>query len=949
MCSTDGYRRRARSCAAAAVLALCGVCAGSAEEPTASLHERIDRLVAARQLNEPAVVDDLGFLRRVTLDLAGRVPTVREAREFLADPSPVKRAAVVDRLLAGDEYPRQWARTLDIMFMERRGGTHVKTAELREWFRQALLKDKPLNELCRELLEADGTPGPNRPAAAFYLERAAEPNLMAREVGRMFLGMDLQCAQCHDHPLISSYHQSDYFGLFAFVSRTSVFQPDKKKPALLADSATALAQFKSVFTERESLTQPRLPHEAETADPFFEPGDEYVVAPAKNVRPQPRYSRRMKLAELIGSGKNELFRRNMANRIWAAMLGRGIVHPVDLHHSENPPSNPPLLELLSTELARNDFRLRSFLREIALSRTYQVAYVPLRAARGTDLLAERSKLVSEREQSRSLAEPDSDRFDTAIEAVDAAFAKASPARTAWEKSQKSARDLAAKLAAATAALKAGQAALEAKKSVHDALHQAEVAARSAAGLLQDSELSAIADTLKNRVDSAAADVSRRQAEVRKLTASQAAADKSFQPARNAALGDAEKLKPLLGQLQKARAALITARRDMYVHDMTVDWQTLRLEDLDETIAATDRARRIRQLESRLPSDRELLTKSRTQLAALTAETAAARATLAGVREAMLTAESRRSALADALESLTESEAQLAEAMVQLRHANVGADPTLSGMASVAASLQKQSAEVTRQLTPLQQQVTNAAQQLADAEAAVMALEQRQEVASTAATTKEKSVAEAERELQGLVAADKQHADVLEQQAVRRMELPVLQALSPEQFCWSALYATGQVDRMVAAARARLDKEKPLTATDLADPQKVAQRQQEAEAAAMKSLDAVVGRFVRLFAAQPGQPQDDFFATVDQALYAANGGEVLSWLNPSSGNLADRLIRTETPEAFAEEAYLAILTRRPEPEEIRDVAAYLADEPNKDRATRDITWALLTSVEFRFQQ
>jgi hypothetical protein len=185
--------------------------------------------------------------------------------------------------------------------------------------------------------------------------------------------MDLQCCQCHDHPLIDDYRQEDYYGLYAFVLRTSLFTDPKSKQVLLAEKAEGEASFKSVFdgSGRERVV-PRLPKGAAVwEEPTFPAGEEYVQKPDKTTRGVPKYSRRAELARrLPASG---VFARNLANRLWALFMGRGLVHPVDHHSASNPPTHPALLTLLAEELAQRGYALKPFVRELVLTRTYQRA------------------------------------------------------------------------------------------------------------------------------------------------------------------------------------------------------------------------------------------------------------------------------------------------------------------------------------------------------------------------------------------------------------------------------------------------------------------------------------------------------------------------------------------------------------------------------------------------
>jgi hypothetical protein len=336
------------------------------------LHQRIDQEIAAGFAGPFApVADDGGFVRRIYLDLTGRVPTAGQARAFLDGPSSEKRRTLIDRLLASPHFARRMQQVFDVMLMERRPDVHVPEVAWREYLRKSFLNGKPYNKLAAEILASDGADPALRPAAKFYLDRGCEANLVTRDVGRVFFGMDLQCAQCHDHPLVGSYYQSDYYGLYAFLNRSFVFT-DQAKTAYLAEKADGEVTFVSVFVsgDQPHPSGPHLPGQPPIAEPQFEAAA-YLVPPADGVRPVPRFSRRKALAREATSGQNADFNRNIANRLWAVMLGRGLVHPVDFLHADNPPSHPALLDLLAAEFAAMKFDVRGLLREIALSQTYQ--------------------------------------------------------------------------------------------------------------------------------------------------------------------------------------------------------------------------------------------------------------------------------------------------------------------------------------------------------------------------------------------------------------------------------------------------------------------------------------------------------------------------------------------------------------------------------------------------
>jgi Protein of unknown function (DUF1549)/Protein of unknown function (DUF1553) len=348
--------------------------AARAEEP---LHQRIDALIAAGhpdyERHAAPIATDAEFLRRVFLDLNGTIPTADEVRNFLDDCSPDKRADLIDHLLGLPAYARRLAQHFDAVLMERRGGAKVPQAAWEEFLRTAFAQNRPYDQLVRDVLSADGADPKNRGPAKFYLDRNFEPTLVARDVGRLFLGRNLQCAQCHDHPIVDDYKQEQFYGLFAFLNRSYLFPSAEVATAVVAEKAEGEVTFVSVFDKAKAQhsTGPRLPGAAPVEEPKVEKGKEYKVAPAANVRPVPAVSRRELLAKAITDPKNRAFARTAVNRLWAMMLGRGLVQPLDLDHSDNPPSHPELLDLLTDQFAEHHFDVKWLLRELALTKTYQ--------------------------------------------------------------------------------------------------------------------------------------------------------------------------------------------------------------------------------------------------------------------------------------------------------------------------------------------------------------------------------------------------------------------------------------------------------------------------------------------------------------------------------------------------------------------------------------------------
>ncbi|MFM7097552.1 MAG: DUF1549 domain-containing protein [Gemmataceae bacterium] len=341
------------------------------------LSQKIDaeiaKAVADYDKKAAPLCSDLEFIRRVTLDLTGTIPTAEQARAFMKNTSPDKRAELVDALLKSPAHAWYFAMVLDVTWMERRADKHVPAANWKQYLRDSLLANKPYDVLVKEILSADGVDAKMRPAAKFYLEREGEPHLITRDISRLFLGANWQCAQCHDHPRIEDYKQDMYYGLFAFFNRSYMFTDAKTKQSVFAEKGEGDASFQSVFDTAKvtKSTGPKLFMRAAIVEPKLEKGKEYEVAPTKEVRGIPKFSRRAQLSNELARGDFAPFSRNGANRLWAHMMGRGIVHPLDMAHGDNPASHPALLELLGDEFVKSKFNHREILAQIARSKVYQ--------------------------------------------------------------------------------------------------------------------------------------------------------------------------------------------------------------------------------------------------------------------------------------------------------------------------------------------------------------------------------------------------------------------------------------------------------------------------------------------------------------------------------------------------------------------------------------------------
>jgi hypothetical protein len=338
------------------------------------LHELIDQLIAAGVSNleerSSPLSSDAEFLRRVYLDLTGRTPTSQQARKFLGSTAPDKRTKLIDRLLVSPEHVRHMQYVFDVMLMGRRPEKHITLQRWNGYLYEAFRENKTWIQLTREILTSDGAAEASRPAARFLLDRELNAEEAARDIAQIFLGRDLECVECHKHPEVGEYRQRHLFGILAFLNRSYLFEDSESKLTSLGERATGVVKFTSVWTNREGTTSPRVLDLPAIDDPSLEENP-YHTEPGTKTRGIPKYSRRLQLASAIVSPDNRAYQLNIANRLWAMLIGRGLVEPVDMFHAANPPSHPELLELMADDLLEHGYDMRRMIREIMLSKAYQ--------------------------------------------------------------------------------------------------------------------------------------------------------------------------------------------------------------------------------------------------------------------------------------------------------------------------------------------------------------------------------------------------------------------------------------------------------------------------------------------------------------------------------------------------------------------------------------------------
>lgn len=289
--------------------------------------------------------DDATFLRRVYLDTIGTLPTAEESRQFLIELNPNKRLLLIDTLLDRREYADYWAmKWADLLRVDRDALTAPGAVAMSRWLRRQFAENRPYDQFARDIVTAEG--GVTREGAAGFFRVLDKPEVMSRSISQLFLGVRIECAQCHHHPS-DRWSQDDYIGLSGFftgVSRRAGAGGD----AILAKGGA-------------DLNHPRtgLPIPARVL------GQPAAAFP-------PDGDRRRVLAEWMTTTDNPYFARAIANRLWSHYFGRGLIEPVDDLRTTNPDTNEPLLNSLAVHLKESKYDLKAFTRTLLRSRAYQL-------------------------------------------------------------------------------------------------------------------------------------------------------------------------------------------------------------------------------------------------------------------------------------------------------------------------------------------------------------------------------------------------------------------------------------------------------------------------------------------------------------------------------------------------------------------------------------------------
>ena len=306
------------------------------------------------ELNIPSSSNcsDSEFLRRSSLDATGALPTVAEAKQFLADSSPDKRTKFIDKLLAKPEYVDYWAyKWSDLLLLNSKSMPGETLTSFYNYIHKSVEHNTPWDRFVREIVTARGSTLENGAAGFFVIHK--DPFDLTETTTQAFMGLSLMCAHCHNHPM-EKWTQKDYYQMANLYARVRMKNGDKPGEVfvLAADSG--------------DIPHPRLgtPLAPRTLD-------------GVDIRPDDPVDRRVKLAEWLTSKSNPGFARAIVNRVWRNFMGRGVVEAEDDLRATNPPTNAPLMDALADEFVRNGYDIKQLIREILLSATYQRSSEPV--------------------------------------------------------------------------------------------------------------------------------------------------------------------------------------------------------------------------------------------------------------------------------------------------------------------------------------------------------------------------------------------------------------------------------------------------------------------------------------------------------------------------------------------------------------------------------------------
>ena len=361
-------------------IVLCGSIVANAEdllpadtEIASSIDHYIQQHLVASGVAAVEPADDLTLVRRTTLDLAGRVPTSVEQDWFMSQPASDRRRLLVDRLMQSTDFDFHQRNWLDETLLP----GQPYNDEFRNYLLTAVQGRRSWDTVFREIMKGAGSEGPEKGAGQFLKSRVRELDDLTNDTAILFFGVNISCAKCHDHPLVADWKQDHFYGLQAFFQRTY----QTRKTSSLAERPFGEVKFASVSGESKTaafmfltgeVVTDRTPQLAEEERKQLEERVrklEHDDAEAEILVPE--FRPRDELVELaLRDTKDRFFAKNIVNRVWARLLGTGLVNPPDQMHSGNAASHPQLLEWLTADMVSHGYDLRRLIQGIVLSEAY---------------------------------------------------------------------------------------------------------------------------------------------------------------------------------------------------------------------------------------------------------------------------------------------------------------------------------------------------------------------------------------------------------------------------------------------------------------------------------------------------------------------------------------------------------------------------------------------------
>lgn len=324
---------------------------------TKHLDRHINAVLKREGLQPSKMSKDAEFLRRIHLDMTGKIPTPEEVLDFLKDGSSNKRQEKIDDLLQSEASIDYWTGVWVNWLIGRRGDNDDRRIGLTSWVRDALRENVPYNQFVQELIAADGELRDNG-AGNYILRYDRSPVVLTSHSSRLFLGLPMQCAECHDHKT-EAWLQEDFYGIAAFFTGIESEQKGYIQTVNMVGDERRMDNFLITNKPRKSIWVERL--DAEVLTRFLD-GTEYNGTPIE---------KRKALAQWITDASNPYFSRALVNRIWKHFMGRAFVEPLDGFGEENPPTNPALLDWIANDFVIHGYNLQHLMRTILNSEAYQ--------------------------------------------------------------------------------------------------------------------------------------------------------------------------------------------------------------------------------------------------------------------------------------------------------------------------------------------------------------------------------------------------------------------------------------------------------------------------------------------------------------------------------------------------------------------------------------------------